>query len=170
MRLEIRPETWFQVGPDDSRHGLIPVPIGRRIGPTRTRLIQGAIAQLGERLHGMQEVGGSIPPGSTNRPLPEVPFHEPLSSRQHRLFCRAWPTARTAADLNNVANIAITVEAGWAEASPAKGAARAHGGRSLRAGSQQRSFERTLECQGFLCYLVCSFWVATRLSVLSMSS
>jgi hypothetical protein len=27
---------------------------------------KGAIAQLGERLHGMQEVGGSIPPGSTN--------------------------------------------------------------------------------------------------------
>ena len=27
--------------------------------------INGAIAQLGERLHGMQEVGGSIPPGST---------------------------------------------------------------------------------------------------------
>ena len=26
---------------------------------------RGAIAQLGERLHGMQEVGGSIPPGST---------------------------------------------------------------------------------------------------------
>jgi hypothetical protein len=26
----------------------------------------GAIAQLGERLHGMQEVGGSIPPGSTS--------------------------------------------------------------------------------------------------------
>src|ERR1700751_4871210 len=25
----------------------------------------GAIAQLGERLHGMQEVAGSIPPGST---------------------------------------------------------------------------------------------------------
>jgi hypothetical protein len=29
-------------------------------------LVNGAIAQLGERLHGMQEVGGSIPPGSTN--------------------------------------------------------------------------------------------------------
>ena len=29
----------------------------------------GAIAQLGERLHGMQEVGGSIPPSSTNCPL-----------------------------------------------------------------------------------------------------
>ena len=27
---------------------------------------EGAIAQLGERLHGMQEVGGSIPPGSTS--------------------------------------------------------------------------------------------------------
>jgi hypothetical protein len=27
--------------------------------------VSGAIAQLGERLHGMQEVGGSIPPGST---------------------------------------------------------------------------------------------------------
>jgi hypothetical protein len=26
---------------------------------------QGAIAQLGERLNGIQEVGGSIPPGST---------------------------------------------------------------------------------------------------------
>src|SRR4051812_8125014 len=29
------------------------------------RRASGAIAQLGERLHGMQEVGGSIPPGST---------------------------------------------------------------------------------------------------------
>jgi hypothetical protein len=27
----------------------------------------GAIAQLGERLNGIQEVGGSTPPGSTNR-------------------------------------------------------------------------------------------------------
>ncbi len=27
----------------------------------------GAIAQLGERLHGMQEVGGSIPPSSTKK-------------------------------------------------------------------------------------------------------
>src|ERR1700728_97995 len=32
----------------------------------------GAIAQLGERLHGMQEVGGSIPPGSTNLRPPEL--------------------------------------------------------------------------------------------------
>jgi hypothetical protein len=28
--------------------------------------VNGAIAQLGERLHGMQEVVGSIPSGSTN--------------------------------------------------------------------------------------------------------
>ena len=35
-------------------------PINFRAFQTR-----GAIAQLGERLHGMQEVGGSIPPGST---------------------------------------------------------------------------------------------------------
>jgi hypothetical protein len=35
-------------------------------GPLRTFApSRGAIAQLGERLHGMQEVGGSIPPGST---------------------------------------------------------------------------------------------------------
>ncbi len=31
-----------------------------------TPSVCGAIAQLGERLHGMQEVGGSIPPSSTN--------------------------------------------------------------------------------------------------------
>ena len=30
--------------------------------------LRGAIAQLGERLHGMQEVGGSIPPSSTTNP------------------------------------------------------------------------------------------------------
>ena len=34
-------------------------------GPIMPTLCWGAIAQLGERLHGMQEVGGSIPPGST---------------------------------------------------------------------------------------------------------
>ena len=29
--------------------------------------MDGAIAQLGERLNGIQEVGGSTPPGSTTR-------------------------------------------------------------------------------------------------------
>lgn len=33
--------------------------------PYDMRFLSGAIAQLGERLHGMQEVGGSIPPSST---------------------------------------------------------------------------------------------------------
>jgi hypothetical protein len=33
----------------------------------KERVLRGAIAQLGERLHGMQEVGGSIPPGSTKK-------------------------------------------------------------------------------------------------------
>jgi hypothetical protein len=32
------------------------------------RQVKGAIAQLGERLPCTQEVGGSIPPGSTNLP------------------------------------------------------------------------------------------------------
>ena len=36
-------------------------PVDRELFPT-----VGAIAQLGERLHGMQEVSGSIPLGSTN--------------------------------------------------------------------------------------------------------
>ena len=34
-------------------------------GILRARKRYGAIAQLGERLHGMQEVDGSIPSGST---------------------------------------------------------------------------------------------------------
>jgi hypothetical protein len=37
----------------------------------------GAVAQLGERLHGMQEVRGSIPLGSTNPVLPQ--FYLPNS-------------------------------------------------------------------------------------------
>ncbi len=35
----------------------------------RQNKILGAIAQLGERLNGIQEVGGSIPPGSTKSSL-----------------------------------------------------------------------------------------------------
>ena len=37
--------------------------------PRNNGALIGAIAQMGERLHGMQEVGGSIPPGSTNTPI-----------------------------------------------------------------------------------------------------
>ena len=43
----------------------------------------GAIAQLGERLHGMQEVDGSIPSGSTRSPaLPRADWPD---QRPHRL-------------------------------------------------------------------------------------
>ncbi len=34
----------------------------------KTSTHRGAIAQLGERVNGIHEVGGSIPPGSTNNP------------------------------------------------------------------------------------------------------
>ncbi len=50
-------------------------PIQRRIGPPKVGTLpgslthDGALAQLGERLHGMQEVSGSIPLGSTTPPF-----------------------------------------------------------------------------------------------------
>ena len=37
----------------------------KRRTQTALMMVQGALAQLGERLHGMQEVSGSIPLGST---------------------------------------------------------------------------------------------------------
>ena len=49
--------------------------------PTISRFpARGAIAQLGERLHGMQEVGGSIPPGSTKF---KFPAHRPRRKRRN---------------------------------------------------------------------------------------
>jgi hypothetical protein len=41
-------------------------PIGPVLQPPQGRLPSGAIAQLGERFHGMEEVVGSIPSGSTS--------------------------------------------------------------------------------------------------------
>ena len=65
-RLEIDAELWFRVMP------------ARRF---EARDSEGAIAQLGERLHGMQEVGGSIPPGSTSlRSLRELRLGKPGKS------------------------------------------------------------------------------------------
>ena len=52
-------------GREDEEETLRPVSIPA-IHRRRRKISLGAIAQLGERLHGMQEVGGSIPPGSTN--------------------------------------------------------------------------------------------------------
>ena len=42
--------------------------------PPYSARLRGAIAQLGERLHGMQEVGGSIPPSSTKNLICCVPI------------------------------------------------------------------------------------------------
>ena len=65
-RLEIVPELWFRVRARRPKFGL---------------RFYGAIAQLGERLHGMQEVGGSIPPGSTSlRSLRELRLGKPRKS------------------------------------------------------------------------------------------
>ena len=58
-----------------------PVLPGFLTAPACVRKVRGsvgAIAQLGERLHGMQEVGGSIPPSSTK-------IEEIKDLRPHRL-------------------------------------------------------------------------------------
>jgi hypothetical protein len=38
----------------------------RNLTPDPHPTLEGAIAQLGERVNGIHEVGGSIPPGSTS--------------------------------------------------------------------------------------------------------
>ena len=43
-----------------------------RASPKARGPVYGAIAQLGERLHGMQEVAGSSPAGSTEMKLVEA--------------------------------------------------------------------------------------------------
>ncbi len=60
-------------------------------------LQDGALAQLGERLHGMQEVSGSIPLGSTKFPFEKhqivLPFSSedlPLSRSQVLFFLRKF--------------------------------------------------------------------------------
>ena len=45
------------------------------------RLRVGAVAQLGERLNGIQEVRGSIPLGSTKSPRPAFPMGGVLTSK-----------------------------------------------------------------------------------------
>ena len=46
----------------------------RGMPEARNRQQKGGIAQLGERLHGMQEVSGSIPLTSTNKPEQTAQF------------------------------------------------------------------------------------------------
>ena len=68
----------------------------------------GAIAQLGERLHGMQEVSGSIPLGSTNFPTklnrsvrpgpqgPTVSFFRPINLPQDvPNWSPLWPPVKS---------------------------------------------------------------------------
>ena len=50
---------WTECGQNNSLNRLAPL--------KRTDRNKGAIAQMGERLRGTQEVGGSIPPSSTNK-------------------------------------------------------------------------------------------------------
>ena len=51
--------------------------------PKRRAAQRGAIAQLGERLNGIQEVGGSIPPGSTKHFRGSARILERSRSRCH---------------------------------------------------------------------------------------
>ena len=56
--------------------------------------MSGAIAQLGERLNGIQEVSGSIPLGSTILLLPTFPDHAaPLRSRVSASTAAANPSS-----------------------------------------------------------------------------
>lgn len=56
---------WPLASPDGAAKGGVPVATASKIGQGDTMKWHGALAQLGERLHGMQEVSGSIPLGST---------------------------------------------------------------------------------------------------------
>ena len=64
-----------------------------RASPKPRGSSKGAIAQLGERLHGMQEVGGSIPPGSTSlRWLRQLRLGKPYRSEGCRVVARRAKT------------------------------------------------------------------------------
>ena len=49
------------------------MPVGGAESLHNQSLADGAIAQLGERFHGMEEVVGSIPTSSTNTPSSDLP-------------------------------------------------------------------------------------------------
>ena len=59
--------------------------------------IHGAIAQLGERLHGMQEVRGSIPRSSTNK-IKGLDFHS-LAPFFVSIFCPTFCPIENVVDL-----------------------------------------------------------------------
>src|ERR1700757_2563122 len=55
------------------------------IGNCLNTVPNGAIAQLGERLNGIQEVGGSTPPGSTISPI-ALSKNDSASEKRPELF------------------------------------------------------------------------------------
>ena len=61
------------------------------------RQVKGAIAQLGERLPCTQEVGGSIPPGSTNLPS----LNEAVTSRALARFGAAFVQSEQIGDFGS---------------------------------------------------------------------
>jgi hypothetical protein len=62
----MRPSTLWTAPchPSRAKHDLLLITARER---HKTTSCCGAIAQLGERVNGIHEVGGSIPPGSTNK-------------------------------------------------------------------------------------------------------
>jgi hypothetical protein len=65
------------------------LPVGHGIGWVYSALRRGAIAQLGERLNGIQKVGGSNPPSSTT----SLSTKEARGSLQGPLDSQVVPTA-----------------------------------------------------------------------------
>ena len=82
LRLRLAPSRNNQwVGVNWAREFEFGATLRRQLGP---------IAQLGERLHGMQEAGGSSPPGSTFEPSPERGV-APVEERQPPAQARPPP-------------------------------------------------------------------------------
>ena len=68
------------------------LPIGRKISRANAlRQPRGGLAQLGERLHGMQEVSGSIPLSSTEcKVFPRRELRLPCRTRKSRFYHRLY--------------------------------------------------------------------------------
>lgn len=72
--------------------------------PPKGRLLKGAIAQLGERFNGIEEVVGSIPSGST---IPSLNFQKLIILRSHKCKQTRLETVRSSQDqaLKNLESI-----------------------------------------------------------------
>src|SRR3984957_934332 len=81
----------------------------------------GAIAQLGERLHGMQEVGGSIPPGSTTLRPSGYAWRNRARARRAKRARRSPLGRRRAAWLWNSTSIILYSGHAWRSRARAEG-------------------------------------------------